>query len=74
MQKIRTQKLQFALTSLCDSQKKIQKLMKKKSLTVILKPNRKILTQIIKSTNFFTYYILFINNSTDSRYASFLTN
>ena len=44
MQKIRTQKLQFALTSLYDSQKKIQKLMKKKRLTVILKPNRKILT------------------------------
>ena len=30
MQKMRTQKLQFALTSLYDSQKKIQKLMKKK--------------------------------------------
>ena len=35
---------------------------------VTIKANRKIPTQISKSTKFFTYYIVFINNSNDSRY------
>ena len=64
-----TQFLQFALTSLYDSQKK-SKTKKKKCPTVITKANRKIPTQIFKSTKLFTYYVLSINNSNDSRYKS----
>ena len=41
MQKIRTQKLQFTLTSLYDSQKKIQKLMKKKKSDSNIKTKQK---------------------------------
>ena len=48
-----------------------QKLIKK-CPTVIIKANRKMLTKIFKSIEFFTYYILFIYNSNDSRYTSFL--
>ena len=76
---MKTQKLQFALTSLHNLQKrKNQKLIKKPKKQkkpcpiVIMKANRKILTQISKSTKFFTYYIVFINNSNDSRYTSCL--
>ena len=72
---MKRQKLQFVLTSLHNLQKKLktnEKKQKKNCPTVIIKANRKILTQISKCTKFFSYYIVFIINSNDSRYTPFL--
>ena len=43
-----------------------------KKPTMIIKANRKIKTQIFKSTKFFNRYIILINTSNDSRCTSFL--
>ena len=64
---MKTQKLKIALIGLCDSQKKSK--TNKKGLAVIIKANRKILSQIFKSTKLF-YLLLFINNSNNSRHKS----
>ena len=64
---MKTQKLQFVLTSLYDSQK--DKKLIKKCPTLITKLNRKIQTLISKSTKV-SYLLLFINNSDNSRLTS----